>query len=125
MKTDNVYITQLVYSKEATLNGDIWDYYFGQGVHLNVKYKPIKYIIVKKQERLGKDSIGIDLRTNKKYSFELPFNKGKLYLTPSKMLSFELCYPDAPRNLPKKKILEMGSAVIDEINKIESVENKK
>ena len=124
MKTDNIYIGKLACSKKVDYDGTLYDYFCGSGIRQHVEYQPIKYVIVKKIEDWG-NTIAIDLKTKKKYLCELPIEKGVLFVSPSKMFPFEGFYPDAPRNLSKRKILEMGNAVIDAINKIENPKKKK
>ena len=121
MKTDNVYIAELVISTRIQHNGTLEDYYFGNGIHKKVYHHPLKYVVVKKVN----SHKAIDLVTKKNYLCELPCSVGVLYLPPSKMIAFDAIYPDAKRNLPKKKILEMGNQVIEEIYKAKEEEKKK
>ena len=124
MKTDNVYIGQLVRSTKVEYKGNLEDFIFGPGISRIVHHENIKLIVVKKENDWGR-IIAKDLKTKKKYLCELPIQKGVLYVSPSKMYPFETLYPDAPRNLPKKKILEMGNYAIEEFNKtIKEQKNK-
>ena len=122
MKTDNVYIAELACSSKIENHGTLEDY-FGKGIYNRVYYHPIKYIIVKKDPICS--NMAIDLVTKKKYLCELPCTVGVLHLPRAKMIPFDALFPDAKRNLPKKKILEMGKQVIEEIYKAKEEEKKK
>lgn len=124
MKTKNIYIAQLAISEDITVNGSLFDYYFGLGIHRSVEYRKIKYILVKTKEDIYGDLIGKDLNTNKKYLCEVPFFEGKLFIPTTEMLAFDAIYPDAKPNLSKKKILKMGNYAIQEQIKKEQKLNK-
>ena len=116
MKTDNIYIAELAYSTRVVQEGNLWDYYHGQGIKNRVYFVPVKYVIVKKENILG-SKMAKDLETNKRYYCKLPGDAGTLYLPPSKMIPFDAVYPDEKANLSKRKILKLGKKAIDAFEK--------
>ena len=118
MKTDNIQIAELGISTNVTLNGTLKDYYLGPGIKQSCKYISVRYILVKVYKDFSGELIAKDLHTNKKYSCEVPFDKGKIFIP--KMISFNNLYPGAKRNLPKNEILDMGNDAIQKIIKIEN-----
>ena len=123
MKTENIYIAKLGYATKVDKKGDLYDYYFGEGMRHIVHYVPVKYVIVKKDEFSYK--MAIDLETKKKYSYELPTSAGVLYLPHSKMIPFYAIYPEEKANLSKKKILMLGRQALKELEKVENEQEKK
>ena len=121
MKTDNIYIAKLLISTNIVFDGQLIDYYVGPGIKHMVYHKKVKYILIKTDDDIYSDESNIrvlDLNTKKRYSTELPFYRGKLFIGEN-FISFDSIYPDARRNLPKQKILKMGNYAIEELEKKE------
>jgi len=121
MKTDNIYIAPLSISTDVKFEGNFRDFLLGPGVKHIVKFKFLRYTLVKIDEAYPV----IDLKTKKEYYYGLPTSTGEIFINPNKKIPFNEIYLDVPRKLSKRKILKMGNQVIEEIYKKKNEEKNK
>ena len=126
MKTDNIYIAMLnVVTERKKGNASGFRLYGIPIYNYMITSKPLKpVLILYKKDKYG-GSIIKDLNTKDEYSFQIPSERGSIFVNSESLYPFNSLIDNPKSNLSKRKILKMGNHIINEtIKQMKEEKNK-
>ena len=109
MNTNKVYFAVSSLTTRIEYEGDLGDYYFGQGIQQHiVSHRITPVLVVAKESMFGKFFLK-DLNINVKYTCKLPTSIGKVFVRQQSLIPFNEITGNTKKSLSKRKIKKLGS----------------